>query len=124
MLRLSILAHIMAQAADARHEDHAGRAKPRHHLRIVAGAGWKPAAGKAEVARRGFDQRNHLARKRDRLEPGEAARRDGDLLLHGEAIEKVGKLLLRLTQPGFVGVAQVDGENSPFLDDVHEVWVK
>jgi len=33
------------------------RAEPRHHLRIVAGAGREPAAGKAEFARRGFDQR-------------------------------------------------------------------
>jgi len=27
-------------------------------------------------------------------------------------------------QPGFGGVAQVDGENGPFRDDVHEVRVK
>jgi hypothetical protein len=119
-----MFAHVVAQPAHARYEDHAGRAKSRHHLRIVTGAGRKPAAGQAELARRGFDQRHHLAWKRDRLEPGEAARRDGDLLLQREAIEKVGKLLLRLLQPGFVGVAQIDRENSPFRDDVHQVRVK
>jgi hypothetical protein len=26
------------RSPDARHEDHAGRAEPRHHLRVVAGA--------------------------------------------------------------------------------------
>ena len=38
VLRLGFLAHVVAEPADARHEDHAGGAQPRHHLRIVARA--------------------------------------------------------------------------------------
>ena len=123
MLGLRMFAHIMAQPADARYEDHAGRAKPRHHLRIVAGAGRKPATGETELPRRGFDQRHHLDGKRDWLEPCETACRDCDLLLRGQAIDKVGKSLLGLLQPCFIGVAQVDGEDRPLRDHVHEIGV-
>src|SRR5262249_59598929 len=67
VLGRGIFLHIVAQSADARHEDHARRAEPCHHLRVVAGAGEKPAAGKGELSRRRFDEGYHLARKGGRL---------------------------------------------------------
>ena len=68
MLGRGVFADIMAQSAGARHEDHARRAEPRHHLRVVAGAGGKPPARKAEPLRRRLDERHHLGWKSDRVE--------------------------------------------------------
>ena len=64
----------------------------------MAGAGREPAAGETELRCRGFDQRHHLDWKRDWLEPCETACRDCDLLLCGQAIDKIGKSLLGLLQ--------------------------
>ena len=41
----------MADAADARHEDHAHRAEQRHHLRVVAGAARQPRRARGRARR-------------------------------------------------------------------------
>ena len=46
----------VADAADARDEDHAHRAKPRHHLRVVAGAGGQAHRFQSERGSRFLDR--------------------------------------------------------------------
>jgi hypothetical protein len=93
-------------------------------LRIVAGAGEKPAAGKGELARRRFDEGYHLARKGNRLEAREATRFDCDVLPLSQALEEVSEVLGGLLQQARIGIAQIDRQDRPFRDHVHEIGVK
>jgi hypothetical protein len=74
MLWPGLLAHVVAQAADARYKYHPGWADTGYHLRVVAGAGRQPARGQGEVARGRLHQRDDLGRKRDGLEACEVQR--------------------------------------------------
>src|SRR5262249_30427878 len=89
-----------------------------------AGPARNPPAGESKLARRRLDERHHLGRKGDRRETREAARRDCDLLLCGETVEKAGELALGVLQQGVVGIAQVDRQHRPLRDHIDEIGVK
>jgi len=54
------LAGRVADAADARDEDHANGTEPRHHRGVVPGATWQMSRRKAERGGGGFDRLLHL----------------------------------------------------------------
>jgi hypothetical protein len=74
VLGVGVLGRVVADALFAGHEDHAGRAHPGQHLRVVAGARGKAAHGVAQPDRCRFDQVDHPGVELHGLEPGQAPR--------------------------------------------------
>src|SRR6185369_12501979 len=99
---------VVADAADARNEDHPGRTNAGQHLRVVPGAAGQAAHRMAEAASGRFDEIDDGRIECHRLEacqrPVSQRHAFGCRDLAGEFVQA----LFRLLQPRFVGIAQID----------------
>ena len=114
-------ADIMADAADARHEDHRGRTDPREHLGIVTGAAGHASHRMPQIAGDPLDPGDQRIVEQHRREACELAMCHRQTFGFRRFRDEVVQTPFGRLQDRLVGVAQIDGETGPIGDDVDQV---